>query len=280
MSNLQHFSDNQQQATSPFDSIRHFDESCNEYWIARDLMEILGYKKWQFFVRAIEFAKENLEALEYDLSTHFLREDVKTKGRPKEDYKLSRLACYHIALSCDSRGNERVKHAKHYFAIKTREAEVKIPEQTNRIEELKLELEIERNKTRRVESNERLFDKSHFILTAHGEKMLALMMGQPDAVVEKVEYRDRTVIVDEKLKPIAQCDGVGIGYLAKRYGFGKGKKANDACREWLESIGITENDWVQELTAHAATKLPRDLVEKADHHWANGNGDRQKLLGE
>ena len=117
---------------SPFDSIRHLDDKGNEFWYARELMPLLGYKMWQKFNGVIETAKENLETVTGQVIEHFLPVEVKNmdesgkrlKGRSGLDYKLSRLACYHIALCCDSRGNDAVKLAKHYFAVKTREAEV------------------------------------------------------------------------------------------------------------------------------------------------------------
>ena len=34
---------------TPFDSIRRFDENNKEYWIARELMKLLGYSKWERF---------------------------------------------------------------------------------------------------------------------------------------------------------------------------------------------------------------------------------------
>lgn len=109
---------------SPFDSIRHYDEQDNEFWLARELMTMLNYLKWERFNGVIETAIENLETVCDNVSSHFFPDEGKTKGRPRLDYKLSRLACYHIALCCDSRGNDAVKMAKHYFAVKTRQAEV------------------------------------------------------------------------------------------------------------------------------------------------------------
>ena len=109
---------------SPFDSIRHYDEQGNEFWLARELMTMLNYLKWERFNGVIETAIENLETVCNNVSSHFFPDEGKTKGRPRLDYKLSRLACYHIALCCDSRGNDAVKMAKHYFAVKTRQAEV------------------------------------------------------------------------------------------------------------------------------------------------------------
>jgi hypothetical protein len=132
-----------------FDNLKRFDEQGNEYWLARELMATLGYVKWQMFKNVIDIAKENLETVVESTSNHFLLLEVKSLGRNAIDYKLTRLACYHIALACDSRGKDAVKFAKHYFVVKTREAEVIIPAQSDRLRELELinenmKLEIQR----------------------------------------------------------------------------------------------------------------------------------------
>lgn len=74
--------------------------------------------------------------------------------------------------------------------------------------------------------------------------MLALMMGKPDAIVTKTERVETLVAVDNFGKAIASFDGVGITYLAKRYGFGSNTKA---CRYWLESIGVSDEQWLSKL---------------------------------
>jgi len=98
--------------------------------------------KMAWFLVVIETAKENLEILDLPTSHHFsssgnMVERSQGGGRRQVDYHLSRLACYHVALCCDSRGNEQVKQAKHYFAVKTREAEVlrvrRVPRDPSRV---------------------------------------------------------------------------------------------------------------------------------------------------
>jgi DNA-damage-inducible protein D len=32
-----------------FEEIKHIDEDGNEYWEARELQELLGYKEWRYF---------------------------------------------------------------------------------------------------------------------------------------------------------------------------------------------------------------------------------------
>lgn len=40
-----------------FEEIKHTDESGVEFWYARELMKVLGYKDWRYFDAVIEKAK-------------------------------------------------------------------------------------------------------------------------------------------------------------------------------------------------------------------------------
>jgi hypothetical protein len=113
---------------SPFDSIKRFDENGQEYWSARELMTVMGYLKWQFFIKSVDQAKENMELAGDVITDHLTptRKMVKRTqggGVDQEDFKLSRYAAYHTALACDGRKPE-VALAKKYFVIKTRKAEI------------------------------------------------------------------------------------------------------------------------------------------------------------
>jgi len=160
-------SDSSQQ--SLFDTIRHLDDN-HEYWLARELMVLLIYKKWERFNAVIQIAVENLETVTDKVTDHasFVWE---TSGRTKRlNYKLSRLACYHIALCCDSRGNDSVKMAKHYFAIKTREAEVVIPQQNEEIELLNKQIEV-------LDKQLKLRELDNTMLTLHGKQVVLALRG-------------------------------------------------------------------------------------------------------
>lgn len=37
-----------------FEDIKHFDENRNEFWLARELQEVLGYAQWRRFCDAID----------------------------------------------------------------------------------------------------------------------------------------------------------------------------------------------------------------------------------
>ncbi len=112
------------------------DENPVEFWLARDLMPLLGYVKWQQFVQAIERAKEACKISGSPVEIHFLPAPVKsTGGRPKEDYFLTRYACYLIAQNADPR-KPQVALAQTYFANQTRKQELleKREKETRRLE--------------------------------------------------------------------------------------------------------------------------------------------------
>lgn len=54
-----------------FDSIKHFDEYGNEYWLARELMPILQYSNWQNFEKIINKAIMACENSNFKVIDHF-----------------------------------------------------------------------------------------------------------------------------------------------------------------------------------------------------------------
>ncbi|MDF5729093.1 MAG: BRO family protein [Rhizonema sp. PD38] len=112
------------QTESPFDQIKNIDDQGNEYWLARQLQSVLGYKQWRRFEETIEKAQAACINTLGDVDDHFLPLVAKsTGGRPSNDYKLSRHACYLTAMNGDPRKTE-IAVAQTYFAVKTREAEL------------------------------------------------------------------------------------------------------------------------------------------------------------
>lgn len=113
---------------SPFEVIRRVSEEGNEYWSARDLARILGYKEWRNFTTAIEKAKEACEGSGQGVSDHFVGFNKMVQlgsgaQRKTEDYHLSRYACYLIVQNADP-SKAIVAIGQTYFAVQTRRQEL------------------------------------------------------------------------------------------------------------------------------------------------------------
>ncbi len=111
-----------------FESCAKKTEDGVEFWLARDLQQLLGYDKWDNFLNAISKAKIACENTGHQIADHFA--DVgKTiqmpKGAQKEvpDLMLTRYACYLIAQNGDPR-KEEIAFAQNYFAVQTRKFEI------------------------------------------------------------------------------------------------------------------------------------------------------------
>lgn len=114
------------QIQNNLESIRRVtqDENPMEFWSARDLMPMLGYTTWAKFTEAIERAKEALKKSEQTVENHFLPAPaISSGGRPKEDYFLTRQACYLVAQNGDPR-KPQIALAQTYFATQTRKQEL------------------------------------------------------------------------------------------------------------------------------------------------------------
>ena len=83
-----------------FDNIKHIDEYGNEYWLARELQKVLGYKEWRNFQKVIDKAvlSANNNVVNKEDWVVEVNKPIKT-GKGKEefikDYKLSRYV-YHL----------------------------------------------------------------------------------------------------------------------------------------------------------------------------------------
>ena len=111
-----------------FEDVKHIDEFGNEYWLARELQNVLGYHQWRSINDLIERAKVTCKESKYSVDDHFAvqRKMIKlAKGATRNviDYKLSRYACYLIVMNGNPK-KEIIALGQTYFAIQTRKQEL------------------------------------------------------------------------------------------------------------------------------------------------------------
>ena len=121
MSNIEEFNE------IVFEQIRHVDEFGNEYWEARELQSVLGYKEWRLFSGVVEKAQvacaksNNIINSNFGVNPKIVKTGVSTKTII--DYKLTRYACYLIVQNANPKF-KAVALGQTYFAIQTRKQEI------------------------------------------------------------------------------------------------------------------------------------------------------------
>lgn len=160
-----------------FDDIIQTMDNGVEYWLARDLQNVLGYTKWDKFKNVIEKAKTSCVNSGNSIDDHFLQSGKLVSigsgaEREIEDIILDRYACYLIAMNGDSLKNE-IAFAQSYFAVQTRKQEI-IEERLELLHRLQLRDQL-RDAEKRFSQNiyERGVDESGFgRIRSRGDKAL------------------------------------------------------------------------------------------------------------
>ncbi|MCI8601070.1 MAG: DNA damage-inducible protein D [Oscillospiraceae bacterium] len=111
-----------------FDQIAHKTSSGLEYWCARELQQILGYKRWENFFEVLTRAQKACLNSGGNIEDHFRETTKLTKigsasVRKISDFFLTRYACYLIAQNGDASKTE-IAFAQTYFALQTRKLEI------------------------------------------------------------------------------------------------------------------------------------------------------------
>ena len=122
MSDIEKYSD------QTFEAIKHTNEYGEEYWLARELQEILEYTEWRNFFNVIKRAMSACENSMYPVERQFV-EVNKTSPTPNggvrniTDFILTRYACYLIVMNGDPH-KKIIAIGQTYFAVKTRQQEM------------------------------------------------------------------------------------------------------------------------------------------------------------
>ena len=105
-----------------------YEQDGVEYWLARELQELLGYSDWRNFLNAVDKAKESCKTTGEAVLDHFVDVTKMVKigsgaERKQDDIMLTRYACYLIAQNGDPK-KEQIAFAQSYFAIQSRKQEL------------------------------------------------------------------------------------------------------------------------------------------------------------
>lgn len=136
---------------SPFDAFKQYTPERGDFWSARDLQHPMGYDRWERFEMAVERATAACENSGSNPKDHFRGAAKKVPVgsgavRSVADWHLTRYAAYLLAMNGDPRKPE-IASAQTYFAVKTREAEIRSePVEMTKLEALQAAIESEQGR--------------------------------------------------------------------------------------------------------------------------------------
>ncbi len=253
-----------------FESYSQKTDEGVEFWLARDLQKLLGYDKWDNFIKVIDKAKITCENTHQNISDHFadVGKTIKMpKGANKDipDLMLTRYACYLIAQNGDPR-KEEIAFAQNYFAVQTRKLEV-IEKRIEEFERVKA-----RNKLTETEKElssiifqQTKSDKNFALIRSKGDKALfgystsemktrlkipqkrALSDFQPTILLKAKDFATEITIFNTKAKNLNTENSISDEHITN----------NQSVRKTLLSRGIRPENLPKE---EDIKKVQRKLI--------------------
>ena len=269
------------QTQSPFDAIKRIDKDGNEFWLATELLTMLGYKSWkrqkETVERAILAATNSGENADFHFDRVVQMAQIGDSSAYREvlkDFRLTRYAAYLTAQNGDPRKPE-IASAQSYFATKTREAEIVIPQQSDRLIMMRLENENLRlaNENMRIQQN--ILGIQNNMLCLHGAPVVLALAGKSNQVVELEKQvtviiepesgrEDKIMTADQLKKFVSERTGQKLPSL---------KWFADKLRQ------AGRDDLLIPVTRHSTNEYPKpDFIDEA-MQIVYGK-DRQRLIGE
>ncbi len=237
-----------QSLTNNFEDCSYTTENGVEFWFARELQHLLGYTKWDNFVKVINKAKISCEASENNIEDHFADiGKMVTIGsgtqREIKDVMLTRYACYLVTQNGDPK-KEAIAFAQNYFAIQTRKFEL--------IEQ-------------RIKDWERLQARTKLSLS---EKELS-------ALIYEQTGNDRNFGIIRSKGDQALFGGLTTKQMKKKMGI----PLNRPLADFLPTITIKAKDFATEITVFNTKEKGLNTERKiSTEHIVNNRSVRRILL--
>jgi len=225
-----------------------YEQNGVEYWLARELQELLSYADWRNFLNAIDKAKESCKTGNEAVSDHFVDVNKMVKigsgaERKQDDIMLTRYACYLIAQNGDPR-KEQIAFAQSYFAIQTRKQEL--------LEE-------------RIKLNERLQAR---------EKLAAAETELSKNIYERGVDNKGFALIRSK-GDWALFGGKNTGDMKRKLGISENRPLAD----FLPTITISAKQLATEITNFNVQKNDLFGASKITNEHVKNNTDVRNLLG-
>lgn len=230
------------------DDLAHTDEDGIEFWYARDLQGLFGYTEWRNFEVSMRRAISSMDTTKTPVQHHFVEVNKMValgSGAQREvrDFKLTRYACYLIAMNGDPRKDE-IAFAQSYFALQTRKQEL---------------IEQRMSEIRRLESRSSLADSEKYLAAVAFER------GVDSKGFARIKSRGDAALFG----------GHDTRAMKKRLGIPDKKPLADV----LPDVTIAAKNLATSMTAHNTEE--KDLHGEAAigrEHIENNEGVRQTLV--